>query len=462
MRVLPPIRLALSAAALLVGVAAAAPAGATAADTAYWGNNNVGGISFANLDGTGGGGQLDTTGATPTNPAGIAIDAAAGRIYWASGFNSTINFAELDGTGGGGQISTAGTGANNIRGLTIDPAAGRSYWANSGDHSLSFADLDDTGGARFNTAGATPQTPHGVAIDSVGGRLYWANGNDTISFANLDGTGGGGQLDTSGAPVSSPQGLAIDNFTSRIYWANEGDDMGPGDPSIGFANLSGGSGGQLNTTGAPLSGPGGVAIDSAAGRIYWTNDQPSAISFANLDGSGSGGQLNTSGATVNGPTFIALLRSPSGVAAPQVTGGSTAGSTLECSPGGWAPDLLGAFLYRVPTDFEYQWTLGGSDIAGATSDTLGPVGPGSYACRVTATNQAGADSEVSNPFVVAPAPVVTQPSSAEAKRKLCKSLRRKLSFSKRRLDAAVHEFSRERLRQRITKLRQMINARGCT
>jgi hypothetical protein len=60
--------------------------------------------------------------------------------------------------------------------------------------------------------------------------------------------------------------------------------------------------------------------------------------------------------------------------------------------------------------------------------------------------------------------VATQPPSAEPEpqQRACKSLRRKLSFSRQRLAAAVHEVSRERLSQRITSLRQMIKARGCT
>ena len=560
------LRFALTTSALVVGIGAAAPVAATASDTAYWGNNNVGTVSFAKLDGTGGGGQLNTTGATATNPAGIAIDAAAGRIYWASAFNSTINFANLDGTGGGGQISTAGTTANNIRGLAIDPAAGRAYWANSGDHSLSFADLNGTGGAQLNTAGATTSSPHGVAIDPAAGRLFWANtGNGTISFANLDGSGGGGQLDTSGAPVSFPQGLAIDSTAGRIYWANRGDSISGISPSIGFASLDGSGGGQLSTAGATLSRPQGVAIDPAGGRIYWADNGNNRISFARLDGTGGGGQLNTSGATTSAPTFLALLRAPSGAGAPGVTGGTTVGSTLDCSPGAWAPDLLGAFLSREPQGFEYQWTLGGSDIDGATASTYGPNAPGDYACRVTAANRAGATSQTSDTVAVtlatpslaatatgtvtlgdaisdaatlgegtsptgtitfraygpsdatcsqaavftdtetvsgngayatnpsfSPAAagtyrwiasydgdasnaavaatcgssgqtsVVTEPSSAGPQRRTCKSLRRKLRFSRQRLEAAVHEFSRERLSQRITRLRQMIKTRRCT
>ncbi len=104
---------------------------ALGADRVYWTNFDNNTISFANLDGSGGGGQLSTAGATANSPLGVAIDPAAGRIYWANFSNNTISFANLDGSGGGGQLSTAGATASFPAGVAIDPAAGRIYWANS-------------------------------------------------------------------------------------------------------------------------------------------------------------------------------------------------------------------------------------------------------------------------------------------------------------------------------------------
>jgi DNA-binding beta-propeller fold protein YncE len=130
-------------------------------------------------------------------------------------------------------------------------------------------------------------------------RVYFVNGN-TISLANADGSGGG-DLDPSGASVSGPYGVAIDPAAGRIYWANTAVD------SISSARLDGtGGGANLNTAGATLNNPKGVAIDSGARRIYWANQAPAdKISFANLDGSG-GGDLSTAGATVSGPVGVAI------------------------------------------------------------------------------------------------------------------------------------------------------------
>ena len=76
-------------------ISAALGSAARAADQVYWTNFNNNTISFANLDGTGGGGQLNITGATPNVPRGVAIDPAAGRIYWANASLATISFAKI-------------------------------------------------------------------------------------------------------------------------------------------------------------------------------------------------------------------------------------------------------------------------------------------------------------------------------------------------------------------------------
>ena len=54
---------------------------ALGADSIYWSNNDTPkGISKANLDGSGGGTTLNTSGASVTSPRGLAIDAAAGKV----------------------------------------------------------------------------------------------------------------------------------------------------------------------------------------------------------------------------------------------------------------------------------------------------------------------------------------------------------------------------------------------
>ena len=73
---------------------------------------------------------------------------------------------------------------------------------------------------------------------------------------------------------------------------------------------------------------------------------------------------------------------------------------LCCSRGSWAPDLHGAFLYRAPQSFAYQWRLNGADIGGANAPHYTATAPGSYTCRVTATNPAGSATQTSAAFAV--------------------------------------------------------------
>jgi hypothetical protein len=137
--------------------------------------------------------------------------------------------------------------------------------------------------------------------------------------------------------------------------------------------------------------PYGVVIDPVAGMIYWISE-PGAVRVGSLSGSGSPSSLFTG---QDASYFLAVLRTPVGTGAPEVSGGSTAGSVLSCSVGSWASDLIGAFLYPAPTSFTYKWSFSGADIAGATSSTYTAPAGGSYACRVTASNQAGSASQTS-------------------------------------------------------------------
>jgi hypothetical protein len=397
--------------------AALAPV-ARAGDRVYWGNFGVnpGKISYASLDGTGGA-DLNTAGAPTNGPEGLTIDTATGRIFWGdySPATSEVAFAKLDDTGGGGTLSTSGATPAENWGLAIDPAAGRIYWSQSdGAGAVSYANLNGSGGGDLSTAGASADGRGGVAIDPASNRIYFTEyTKNKISYANLDGTGGGGDLNTGAAAVNEPLGVALDLTNGKIYWTNRNGN------SIAWASLNGSSAGTLTITGAIVSRPVGIAIDPVAGKIYWANGGADSggvdnISFANLDGSG-GGTVVTAPATVATPQFPVLLRSPSGTGAPGVTGGSTTGSPLLCSEGSWAPDLLGSFLYRGPTSFSFQWSLNGADIAGATSSSYTASSPGSYTCRVTASNEAGASSpQTSAVHVVSTAPASQPPSLSGA------------------------------------------------
>jgi DNA-binding beta-propeller fold protein YncE len=383
----------LSAASVLLW---AAP-GADAANRIYWGDSNSTVISFAHLDGTGHGGNLKTTGVTPDQPSGLAMDLLHGKLYWADFGANEISFARLNDTGGGGHLKTTGASTpSRPVGVATDPASGRIYWADATiSGPISFAKLDDTGGGH-DVSGATVEFPDGVAIDPATGKIYWASTSGKISFADLNGSGGG-DLNTTGATVSTPVGVAIDPANGKIYWANATDNTHP----ISFAKLNNtGGGGDLKVTGATPSNANGVAIDPKGGKIYWGNYNAGmpggTISFANLNDTGGGGELDTTGASNPvGPAFPALLKKPLATAQPKISGGSTVGSKLTCSKGKWATDLVESFLYQRPVSFTYRWSRNGKPVAGAIANVYTAFGAGTYTCTVTAKNQAGSTKQTS-------------------------------------------------------------------
>ena len=141
--------------------------------------------------------------------------------------------------------------------------------------------------------------------------------------------------------------------------------------------------------------PFGIAIDTVGGRFYWANFFEGTIWSAPIDASEAPTQLGT-GPFGTFPNFPVILRAPAGTALPVVTGDASVGSELTCSEGTWASDVLGAFLYRAPHGFAFQWKLDGADITGATESTFTPSTPGNYSCQVTASNHAGTAAQTSS------------------------------------------------------------------
>jgi DNA-binding beta-propeller fold protein YncE len=371
---------------------------AMSANTIFWTSpySSPNRIFFANLDGSSGSpGTLPTTGATVNTPWEPAPDPAAGKIYWANYSGNKISWANLDGSGGG-DLNTGSATVSGPDGAVVDHAAGKIYWPNYSGNKISWANLDGSGGGDLNTGSATVSGPIGVAIDTAAGKIYWANySGNKISFAKLDGSGGG-DLNIVGTTVSSPWGVTIDSALGKIYWGNFTTD------ALDYANLDGTGGGVLSTPGAAQSGPMPGAVDPTTGRIYWANWNAGTIVFGKSDGSFGGGTLYST----SQPAMPAILRSPTGTGAPSITGASTVGSTLSCSQGSWAPDLLGELLYRAPQGIGHQWSLNGADLAGAVQGSITASTPGDYRCKVTATNFAGSTAQESAPFTVS-APVVS-------------------------------------------------------
>jgi hypothetical protein len=191
----------------------------------------------------------------------------------------------------------------------VASAADTFYFNNYRSSSLAYSSLDGASGGVFNLGGVEADSPEGTTLDSATGRLYWSSpgteiegeGTGAIFSAKLDGSGDGQMLNTTGATVDNPLGVAVDPVNRTIYWSSTNSD------TIGYARLDGSGGGDLNTSGAVIASPGPITVDTANGRVYWVNySGGGGISYANLDGSG-GGVVETTGApAVYGSNALAI------------------------------------------------------------------------------------------------------------------------------------------------------------
>jgi DNA-binding beta-propeller fold protein YncE len=376
---------------------------AQAAELVYWNNYKENTIAFASIDGTGGG-PLNLTGSVIENPEGMAIDTATNRLFVANAGDSSkktfghITAINLDGSGAA-TFSPPGAPVDVPEGVVIDPATRMIFWANTGtepsEGSIAWANLDGSAGGTLNTTGAKVESPYRMGLDPVAGRIYWTNTVgplDSIAYANANNTGGG-TLNLSGATVPKGiSGYSVDPAGGRLYWIENENEI------ISFAGLSGGSGGDLSTTGATVNDPYGLAFDPTIGKFYFGNYGNSATrigAIGTLNLAGGGGAINIATAPVEGPQDPMILKSPSGAGAAKITRSKKSRSKLVCSTGSWAADFAGSFVYQAPHAFAYQWKSKGKSLEGATKATLQAKSAGKYTCVVTASNQAGSASQTS-------------------------------------------------------------------
>ena len=365
---------------------------AQAAETIYW--DNYGGspdsVSFANIDGTGGG-TLNTGSQVVDNPEGMAYDTVTNRLFVASAGGNQILAVNLDGSGAS-LFTAPGAPIETPEGVAVDPTTRIIYWENTGgEGSIAWAKLDGSAGGVLNTTGVTLNSPCcRIALDPAGGRIYFVNGSN-IAYVNVNNTGGGELNLTGSTIVPGGEGLAVDDAAGRVYFLDG--------KEIGYANTNGSGGGDESLGSGVINGPWGLALDPSLGRLYWGNEsngeeRADAIGFVGVTGAGGGG-ISIASAPVANPQDPVILKSPAATGAPVVTRAKNTPASLSCSTGSWAADYPGSFVYQAPRTFAYQWTLSGKAIAGATAPTYTAQSGGEFGCTVTAANQTGSAAQAS-------------------------------------------------------------------
>jgi DNA-binding beta-propeller fold protein YncE len=228
---------------------------------------------------------------------------AAETIYWDNYNADNLAFANIDGSGGG--LLNLGGKIESPEGMAYDTVTNRLFVANEegATGQILAVNLDGSGASSFTAPGAPIDEPEGVAVDPASRTIYWENTGttDAIVWAKLDGSAGG-VLSTTGVTLQGPCcRIAVDPAAGRVYFLN----FPPSGGTIAYVNTNNTGGGELSITGATFKPGGeGLAVDSAAGRIYFLGGS-NQLGYANLDGSG-GGAVSTGIAPIDGPWGMAL------------------------------------------------------------------------------------------------------------------------------------------------------------
>ena len=232
-----------------------------------------------------------------SHPSRIAIGQPV-KMYWIDEGTNKIRRANLDGS----QVEDVLARLPDPSGIALDVAAGKIYWTDRKTDRIQRANLDGSQVEDVVTSGL--EGPTGTALDVTAGKIYWTDNYfefgglrsvaaRKIQRANLDGSEV--EVLVTSRQRNHSYGIALDVAAGKMYWIDAGTD------EIQRANLDGSEVEVLVTSG--LDRPYGIALDVAAGKMYWTDRGSRKIQRANLDGSVVE-DLVTSG--LRGPADIAL------------------------------------------------------------------------------------------------------------------------------------------------------------
>jgi len=360
-------------------------------------------------------------------PEGIALDPANGKVYWTDTRTGEIRVGGLGGESEG-PAQTLYKMVGTPVGLAVDATTGKLYWTEPASGEISSGDIGGEEEGPAQTLYEGEPAPIGLAVDATTGKLYWTDhesGEIRVGAVT-------GELEAPAKTLLETTeevgGIAVDPTNEKVYWTNNSFASEPGE--VWAANLNGSEPEPLYVEKEATAGetiPYGIAVDPAAGRVYWADFKSGLIRSGGLGGEAAGETAETvAEAQAKGPNFIALLGSPVNTAAPTIShpivavsyasagAWSVVNVPLSCGEGTWAGDVSAASFYQAPRSFAYQWLRNGTALAGATAASFTPAEGGSYVCDVTASNQAGSTVQGSAAVVVAalaPSASISSPAS---------------------------------------------------
>lgn len=163
--------------------------------------------------------------------------------------------------------------------LVAAPARGEVlfYFADEDTDSIRRANLD---GSNVTTVVSGLVAPRGVFVDSVNEKLYWTDGHSVprvIQRSDLDGANIETIFSTASGTLNT---IDLDVSSGKIYFGNSID------RTVSRVNVDGTNIEVLATNTDAV----GIAVDSMAGKVYWTGGDKTRR--ANLDGSAVEDLLN--------------------------------------------------------------------------------------------------------------------------------------------------------------------------
>ena len=210
------------------------------------------------------------------------------KIYWTSSAGAEIMRANLDGSGA--EIIIEQTDGPDS--LALDVARGKMYWIShvtGGDKFIRRANLDGSDIEDLVFFGYDEDhAPEDIALDVTGQKMYWTldvgyfrrpDNQDRIQRANLDGS----EVETviiadAGSYFWDPSGIALDIAAGKMYWLDRGNEQ------IWRANLNG-SGAEILVNLSVFYYLNHIYLDVTAGKMYFSSGGEE-IYRGNLDGSG--------------------------------------------------------------------------------------------------------------------------------------------------------------------------------
>jgi DNA-binding beta-propeller fold protein YncE len=174
------------------------------------------------------------------------------------------------------EVHTVVATGDGVRGVAVDGAANKIYWTDVNNFVVRRANLDGTGQQDLVTSGLA--FPSAIRLDLESGKLYWGDQtNEEIRRADL--TGQNPETSIGGSPFF--RGIAIDHAAGKIYWTtSETSTSG----KIVRANLDGSNFETIAPAASPRK-PSNLALDLTHGKLYWTDSISRVVRRANLDGS---------------------------------------------------------------------------------------------------------------------------------------------------------------------------------